>query len=135
MGPSAVVVTDNDPELARREAQKLADMLWALRGQLKLALPDPAAAVKQAMSSTAFPVVLMDTGDNIGGGSSGDSTFLLAELLRQKAEGWVVVLADAEAAGAAGGAVENHAPVKERATTAVDRPGPAASTRIQNRWA
>lgn len=101
MGPSAVVVTDNDPELARREAQKLADMLWALRGQLKLALPDPAAAVKQAMSSTAFPVVLMDTGDNIGGGSSGDSTFLLAELLRQKAEGWVVVLADAEAAGAA----------------------------------
>ena len=101
MGPSAVVVTDNDPELARREAQKLADMLWALRGQLKLALPDPAAAVKAAMNSEKFPVVLMDTGDNIGGGSSGDSTFLLAELIRQRAAGWVVVLADQEAAAKA----------------------------------
>jgi microcystin degradation protein MlrC len=42
-------------------------------------------------------VVLVETGDNIGGGSAGDSTFILGELLRQKAEGWVVVLADPEA--------------------------------------
>ena len=40
------------------------------------------------------PVVLVDMGDNIGGGSAGDSTFLLAELLRQGAQGWVVTLAD-----------------------------------------
>jgi microcystin degradation protein MlrC len=36
-------------------------------------------------------------GDNIGGGSAGDSTFILTELVAQEAEGWVVVLADPEA--------------------------------------
>jgi microcystin degradation protein MlrC len=50
-----------------------------------------------AIASDKHPVVLIDMGDNIGGGSSGDSTFLLAELLRQKAQGWVVVIADPEA--------------------------------------
>ena len=38
MGPSEVVVTDNDPELPRREAKRLADMLWAARDQLVAAL-------------------------------------------------------------------------------------------------
>jgi len=101
MGPSVVVVTDNDPELAKREAQRLSDMLWASREKLRLNLPDPAGAVKLAMQSDRFPVVLMDSGDNIGGGSSGDSTFILTELLRQKAQGWVVAIADGEATEAA----------------------------------
>ncbi|MFN0167270.1 MAG: M81 family metallopeptidase [Bryobacteraceae bacterium] len=101
MGPAVVVVTDNDIELAKREAQRLADMLWATRDQLKLNLPDPAAAVRMAMRSDKFPVVLMDTGDNIGGGSAGDSTLILSELIKQKAEGWEVIISDAEAADAA----------------------------------
>ena len=103
MGPSVVVVTDNEPELAQREAQRLSDMLWALRDRLDFQLPDAATAVKLAMENDAFPVALIDTGDNIGGGSSGDSTFILGELLRQKAQGWVVVIADAESADAAFG--------------------------------
>ncbi|MBK8021835.1 MAG: MlrC C-terminal domain-containing protein [Chloroflexi bacterium] len=37
-------------------------------------------------------------GDNIGGGSAGDSTFILQELLAQHAEAWVIVLADPSAA-------------------------------------
>ncbi len=101
MGPSVVVVTDNDPDLARREAKRLADMLMAVEDQLVLDLPGPAAAVKTAMANGAFPVTLMDTGDNIGGGSSGDSTFILTELLKQKADGWVVVISDAAANAAA----------------------------------
>lgn len=101
IGPSVVVIADNNRELAQREAQRLSEMLWATREQLKLRLPDAAQAVTQAMSSDKFPVALMDTGDNIGGGSSGDSTFILAELLRQKAEGWVVVIADPQAGDAA----------------------------------
>jgi microcystin degradation protein MlrC len=71
MGPSVIVITDNDPVLAK--------------------------AVSMAMASDVFPVTLLDTGDNLGGGSAGDSTFLLAELIRQKAEGWVVALFDPEA--------------------------------------
>jgi microcystin degradation protein MlrC len=72
-------------------------MLWALRDRLVFRAPDAATAVKDAMAAERFPVVLMDTGDNIGGGSAGDGTTLLGELLRQKATGWVMVISDAEA--------------------------------------
>jgi microcystin degradation protein MlrC len=51
MGPSAVIVTDNDPERARQEAQRLSDRLWAIREQLVINLPDAAAAVQQAAES------------------------------------------------------------------------------------
>ena len=98
MGPSVVVVTDNDPELARKEAQRLSDMLWGTRDRLELNVPTPAEAVKRAMEGDKFPAVLIDMGDNIGGGTPGDSTFILDELIKQKAEGWVVVMADPEAA-------------------------------------
>jgi len=101
MGPSVVVVTNNDMELARREARRIGDMLTATRDKLKLNLPDPAAAVRTAMASTRFPVTLMDTGDNIGGGSAGDSTFLLDEFIRQKAAGWFIAISDPEAVAAA----------------------------------
>ncbi|MBI1353591.1 MAG: hypothetical protein GC160_04540 [Acidobacteria bacterium] len=101
IGPSAIVVTDNDPALAQREAQRLSDMLWGIRDQLVFKSPGPAQAVREAMASDEFPVVLMDTGDNIGGGSAGDGTFILAELLEQQAQGWVVVISDEEANKAA----------------------------------
>ena len=39
------------------------------------------------MVETKFPVSLFDTGDNVGGGSSADSTFILDELIRQNATG------------------------------------------------
>lgn len=97
MGVSVVVATDNDADLARAEADRLGQMLWATRDRLRLDLPEAAAAVAQACASDEFPVVLVDMGDNIGGGSAGDSTFLLAELLRQNAQGWVMVLADPDA--------------------------------------
>jgi microcystin degradation protein MlrC len=101
MGPSAIVVTDGDRDLAEREARRLSEMLWATRDRIALHLPDPAAAVRQAMAATKFPVALFDTGDNIGGGTAGDSTFILEELLKQKAIGWVMTLADAAAVAAA----------------------------------
>jgi microcystin degradation protein MlrC len=94
MAPSIVVVTDNDLELAQREAQRLADKVWDIREQFELDLPDAATAVRQAMESGKFPVVLVETGDNIGGGGPGDATFILSELVRQKASGWVVALYD-----------------------------------------
>ncbi len=101
MGPSVIVVTDNDKALAEREAKRLAAMLWDTRGKLKLSLPSAAEAVRMARASAKFPVALMDTGDNIGGGSAGDSTFLLEELIEQKAEGWAMAIADAAATQAA----------------------------------
>ena len=93
-GPAFVVVTDGDLQLAQRESERLSDMLWNVRGQLTLDLPDAARAVEQAIQSEQHPVILVEMGDNIGGGSPGDSTFILAELLWQKASGFVVVVYD-----------------------------------------
>ena len=56
------------------------------------------------------PVVLVDMGDNIGGGSAGDSTFLLAELLAQGAPGWVMTLADPAAVKPSAEAVRSGLP-------------------------
>ena len=75
--------------------------MWAEREGLKLNLPDAAAAVRDAMRADKYPVALFDTGDNIGGGTPGDSTFVLEELLKQKATGWVIVMADPAAVAAA----------------------------------
>ncbi|MFN0167705.1 MAG: M81 family metallopeptidase [Bryobacteraceae bacterium] len=97
MGPSAIVVTDNDKAMAEREAKRLSEMLWATRDQIVLRVPGAAQAVKQAMANGKYPVTLMDMGDNIGGGSAGDGTTLLAEFQKQKAAGWVVALADPQA--------------------------------------
>ena len=43
---------------------------------------------------------MMEMGDNIGGGSAGDATVVLEELLRQGASGWVMALYDPEAVAA-----------------------------------
>src|SRR5262245_32535638 len=72
-------------------------MLWELRDKLQFELPEPAKAVSMAMASEVWPVTLLETCDTLGGGAAGDSTFVLAVLVRQKAEGWVVVLFDPEA--------------------------------------
>ena len=99
-GPAAVVVADGAPAHARQGARQLADRLWATRERLHFSLPDVVQAVSMARACERRPVILVDMGDNIGGGSSGDSTFILRELLRQGVEGWVVVLADPEAVAA-----------------------------------
>ena len=100
MGPSVVVIADGDEERAQREAERLGEQMWASRDQLKPAVPDPAEAVRLALASEETPVCLLDMGDNIGGGSSGDSTFVLEQLLAQEADGWVVSVWDVESAQA-----------------------------------
>src|SRR5439155_2805966 len=86
------VVADGDAEHARRTADQLGERLWQARDRLAAQLPDAATAVARALKADALPVVLVDTGDNVGGGSAGDGTVILAELLRQGATGSVVCL-------------------------------------------
>ncbi|HRW06124.1 MAG TPA: M81 family metallopeptidase [Caldilineaceae bacterium] len=94
MGPSIVVIADGDADLARAEAEKLGQQMWDLRDELLPHVPDAAEAVRRAMQSSAVPVGLFELGDNIGGGSAGDATIILEQLLAQKADGWVVALYD-----------------------------------------
>ena len=92
MGPAIVVVADGDAALAQREADRLGAQLWQMRDRLVKQLPDAASAVAQALAAERRPVVLVDTGDNVGGGSAADGTVILAELLRQGARDAVVCL-------------------------------------------
>jgi microcystin degradation protein MlrC len=97
MGASVIAVADGDRVLAERTAKSIADRMWAVREELNVECPQPSEAVSRARTSTRTPVVLVDLGDNIGGGSAGDGTVLLAELLAQKVKGFVVVVHAPEA--------------------------------------
>lgn len=92
VGASVIVVADGNKTQATAVADELATAMWAVREQLYVPCPSPVEAVIRAMASGYTPVLLIDLGDNIGGGSTGDGTVLLAELLRQQAKGFIVVL-------------------------------------------
>ena len=94
MGPSAIAVADGDRAAAQGVADELAARMWEVRRELFVPCPGPEEAVRLAIASEDGPVVLVDLGDNVGGGSAGDGTVLLAELLRQRASRAVVVLHD-----------------------------------------
>lgn len=101
MGPAVIAVADRDQELARGVAEDLAEKMWEVRHELYVPVPSPAEAVSLALASERTPVLLIDLGDNIGGGSAGDGTVLLAEIMRQKANGAIVALYAPEAVRAA----------------------------------
>ncbi|MFB6170315.1 MAG: M81 family metallopeptidase [Haloarculaceae archaeon] len=86
---SSVVAVADDPDTAREASTTVAEALWERRESFVGDLPTPAEAVAEARASVDAgetadgPVVLADTGDNPGGGGTGDTTALLAELLEQ----------------------------------------------------
>jgi microcystin degradation protein MlrC len=99
MGASFLAVADGDPSLARSAAQWMARRAWERRHEFAPRLPSPAEAVRHAAESHRPPVVLMDIGDNVGGGSPGDSTMLFSEVLRQGVPNALVILYAPDAVG------------------------------------
>jgi len=97
MGASFLAVADGDEEVARRQARWMAVRAWNRRDEFVGILPSPVEAVNQAARSPDRPVVLMDVGDNVGGGGPADSTILLAECIRQGVSDVLIVLRDREA--------------------------------------
>ena len=93
-GLSVVVTTDADPESAQRHAARIADLIWSSRHDLTGTWPGPAQAVRRACHAERTPAILVDIGDNIGGGTPGDGVTLLGELIRQDARRFVVMLHD-----------------------------------------
>lgn len=96
-GASIIVTTDNQPGLARQYARELSDLLRARRDSATPSALAPAEAVAQAARSKIGPVILVDSADNIGGGTPGDGTDALAAMLDHDAQEGAIVLADAEA--------------------------------------
>lgn len=81
MGSAALVVTNGKPELAQKLANELGQEMWSFRQGLAgtfLSVPD---AVAQA-AKLPGPVCMLDMGDNVGGGSPGDGTWIAHELLK-----------------------------------------------------
>jgi microcystin degradation protein MlrC len=82
MGTSFVVVTDGRPDLARSLAGELADFAGKHRVDFVPEFVEPEEAVEKAAMAKG-PVCLLDTGDNVGGGSAGDGT-TLAHLVQER---------------------------------------------------
>jgi microcystin degradation protein MlrC len=82
-GWAAIVVTDNDPALAQKLAEEMADLAWSLRDafQVREAVGVD-EAVRLAEAAERGIVVLSDTGDTVFGGAAGDSNLLLGAMLR-----------------------------------------------------
>lgn len=100
-GVSVLVVTDTRQiDTARQVANETLADIEAHAADFTIDLPDAATAVRNALAAAAAPhagrpIVLADVADNVGGGSPGDGTVLLAELIAQGARDAVVVIADA----------------------------------------
>jgi microcystin degradation protein MlrC len=103
-GVGAAVTTNADLELAKSLAEELSERLYAHRSEYYVDLPDAAEAIALAKRSDRKPVAIADSGDNIGGGTPGDGTCLLAEALRQGVKSLFVHLVDPQAARTAAAA-------------------------------
>ncbi|OLP60934.1 microcystin LR degradation protein MlrC-like protein [Xaviernesmea oryzae] len=81
MGTKMLVVTNNKPEKGAELARQLGMDLFSKRGTFIMPQIDEKQAVARAMAADKGPVVIADMWDNPGGGTAGDATVLLAELL------------------------------------------------------
>jgi len=103
MGAAMTVVTDNDPVLARQLADGLGERMWEMRDELTARLVGVEEALDQA-SELEGPVLLLDMGDNVGGGSAADGTLLAEAIHRRQAGPAFVCLYDPESVGQAAAA-------------------------------
>lgn len=100
MGMSVIVVTDDDPGGAATSARQLAARVWARRGEFDRRAPGAAEALRQACDDPGGPLLLLDVGDNIGGGSPGDSVDILADALKIGVPSLMTIVVDPESAAA-----------------------------------
>ncbi len=100
MGMSFLAVHDGDAAAARDAAKWLARRAWDRRAEFIGDTPGPQEALRKAAQAPRGPVVLMDVGDNIGGGSPGDSTVLLEAAQRLAVRRFLQTLFDPEAVAA-----------------------------------
>jgi microcystin degradation protein MlrC len=97
MGMAFLAVADGDRRLAAETARWLACRAWARREEMQGTALSPEEAMQRAGAATRRPAVLLDVGDNIGGGGPADSTVLLALAQRAGIRGYLQTLCDPEA--------------------------------------
>lgn len=93
MGTSVIVVANGDRKLAHKSADAIARQMLDLRDEFLPHLIPIDDAIDFAVNSPK-PVCFLDTGDNVGGGSSGDGTVLAKTLLQRHLGGAFVMIFD-----------------------------------------
>lgn len=83
MGTKILVVTNDAPEKGDKLADELGMDLYTLRGTFMMPQLSVAAALDEAGASPSKPVVIADMWDNPGGGTAGDGTIILSEILNR----------------------------------------------------
>ena len=98
MGSTVLVIADGDRELAAHGAREIGRAVWNAREELQGVAPTAEEAAAM-VADRSGPIVLLDVGDNVGGGTRGDSTVLAHALQGQ--DGVFMVLTDGAGAAAA----------------------------------
>ncbi|MDA1097948.1 MAG: M81 family metallopeptidase [Proteobacteria bacterium] len=80
-GLSAVVVTDNDPELAARYRDELLDFAWAQREAFVYQIEPLEDSLARAKAATKGPVIVLDHYDNAASGGTMDTMTVLGAVL------------------------------------------------------
>jgi microcystin degradation protein MlrC len=96
MGSSAIVVADGDHALAQRHVEQLGQAMWQRRTSFVGRPLGIDQAIDQALTAES-PVCLLDMGDNVGGGSPADSTWLARALWQRRVQPAVAVIYDPDA--------------------------------------
>ena len=81
MGMAVVVVHDGSAKASKVAASEVAREVWRRRHEFTHSVPSAEEAVAAIGRGERGPVVMMDVGDNIGGGAPGDSVVLLEAAL------------------------------------------------------
>lgn len=100
LGVGILVYADGQ-EVADELADRLAAEIWSRRTSFDAGLVSVCEAIDRSASVTGGPAILVEVSDNAGGGSPGDATFVLQELLQKKVARSAIVIWDPEAAAAA----------------------------------
>jgi microcystin degradation protein MlrC len=85
-GSAVVAVTDGDEELAYKVANIMGEKMWSLRKEFLKHLTSIKEGVRRAIEAKKGPIILADVADNPGGGSPGDGTEILRELVNKGAK-------------------------------------------------
>lgn len=86
----SVVVTNNDPERAKREALKMAREFWSHRMQMQPELISVEAAITDAKTRKGS-VIFTDAADAPSSGAPGDSNALLSALIAHQYKGQALI--------------------------------------------
>lgn len=96
MGMSCLAIHNGDLSAASAAAQALARAVWRRRTEMQATGLSVHEALERPKRASRRPVVLLDVGDNIGGGAPGDSTEILEAAVRGGVRSFMQTLWDPE---------------------------------------